>query len=606
MPIRILPPDVVAQIAAGEVIERPASVAKELIENSLDAGATRISVEIAGGGIRLLRVTDNGCGIPPEELDTAFERHATSKLTTAEGLEEVSTLGFRGEALPSIAAVAEVALVTRPADNTAGAYIHFRDGKLASRGSRGCPPGTTVTVRDLFKNVPARLKFLKSNTTEEGHVAHLVSNLALARPAVAFTLTVEGRLALQTPGSGELRDAAAAVYGHQVAASLLALDGARDGRSPQISVTGLVSPPSVVRASRAQASFFINGRWVQSRAIGFALEEAYHGLLMTGRHPIAAVMIAVPAQEVDVNVHPTKAQVRFRDEGAVAGAVNRAVQRALALQAPVPSLASTRTAPASFGGASTPEPIPARPLAVSPSIRPSLLPSQVASPARPAEPRPLALPLASDGSPAPSGPGDNGRLSSAGRELPALRVIGQVAETYIVAEGPEGVFLVDQHAAHERILYNEVLAQRRQGVVQSQALLASALVELSPLQARLAESQAENLARSGFLMEGFGAGSCLLRALPAALAKQEPAAALRDVLDYLGREETQASWEERISAAIACHGAVRAGRRLSQEEMRELIERLEAAPGARTCPHGRPTMLHIAASQLEREFGRRG
>ncbi|MBI3953064.1 MAG: DNA mismatch repair endonuclease MutL [Chloroflexi bacterium] len=598
MAIRVLPPDVVSQIAAGEVIERPASVAKELLENSLDAGATRITIEVAGGGVRLLRVSDNGGGIPPEELEAAFERHATSKISRPEDLQQVSTLGFRGEALPSIAAVAEVALATRPPDHAAGAYIHFRDGKLVSRGSRGCPPGTTVTVRELFKAVPARLKFLKSNATEEGHIAHLVSSLALARPDVAFTLTLEGRPALQSPGSGALRDAAAAVYGHQVAASLLPLGSAPEaGAGSRVRVKGLVSPPSVARASRAQVSLFVNGRWVQNRALVFALEEAYKGMLMTGRHPLAAVMIAVPTEDVDVNVHPTKAQVRFRSEAAVAGAVFREVQRALALQAPVPALARE---PAPVGAAA------GQAVIAAPYSAPRFQGAPLAGPPAPVAP---ALPPTSAG-PAPrngerpSGPGTEG--PAAGRELPALRVVGQVAETYIVAEGPDGVFLVDQHAAHERILYNQLLEERRGEKVQSQALLASVAVELTPQQARLAESQAENLARSGFLLEGFGPGSCLLRAVPAALRTREPSAALREVLDFMGREEALASWEERAAAAIACHGAVRAGQRLGLEEMRELLGRLEATPGARTCPHGRPTMLHIAASQLEREFGRRG
>ncbi len=589
MAIRILSPEVSAKIAAGEVIERPAAVAKELIENALDAGATRITVEAAGGGVRLLRVSDDGCGIPPEELETAFERHATSKLACLEDLERVSTLGFRGEALPSIAAVADVTLVTRPPDHTAGAYIHFLHGRLAGRGGRGCPPGTTVTVRDLFQSLPARLKFLKSSATEERQLAHLVSNLALARPAVAFTLVIEGRTALRSPGTGELRDAAAAVYGHQLASGLLPVgSGAPPGDGQQAQVRGLVSPPVVGHASRAQLSFFVNGRWVQSRALGFALEEAYRGMLMSGRHPLAIILLTVPAEEVDVNVHPTKAQVRFRDERAVAAAVHQEVKRALASLAPVPTLSREAAS------------------VEAPFIEASL--------ERPTITLPLPMPQDLPG----SGPRSGGQLPDAGAQrpaaspgapdgrLPALRVLGQVAETYIVAEGPDGMYLVDQHAAHERLLYNQLREERRGQSIQPQALLESVAVELSPRQARILEEQAQNLAQSGFLLEAFGPGSCLLRGVPAPLRARDPAQALREVLDFLDREEALASWEERLAAAIACHGAVRAGQRLSAEEMRDLLGRLEVASAARTCPHGRPTLVHIAASQLEREFGRRG
>ena len=575
MPIRILPPEVSAKIAAGEVIERPAAVAKELIENALDAGATRVTVEAAGGGVRLLRVSDDGRGIPPEELETAFERHATSKLACLEDLERVSTLGFRGEALPSIAAVADVTLVTRPPDHTAGAYIHFLHGRLAGRGSRGCPPGTTVTVRDLFQSLPARLKFLKSSATEERQIAHLVSNLALARPAVAFTLVMEGKTALRSPGTGELRDAAAAVYGHQVASGLLPVgSGATPGDGQQAQVRGLVSPPVVGHASRANLSFFVNGRWVQSRALGFALEEAYRGMLMTGRHPLAIIVLTVPTEDVDVNVHPTKAQVRFRDERAVAAAVHHEVKQTLASLAPVPTF--SREA-ASVQAASE------LPLTTPPG------------PPRNGGQRPHA-----------DAQGSAAATQAPAGGLPALRVLGQVAETYIVAEGPDGMYLVDQHAAHERLLYNELQAQRGGQGLQFQGLLEPVAVELSPRQAGILEEQGPNLAQGGFLLEAFGPGSCLLRGVPAPLRAKDPAAALREVLDFLDREEALAGWEERLAAAIACHGAVRAGQRLSADEMRDLLGRLELASAARTCPHGRPTLVHIAASQLEREFGRRG
>ena len=336
--IRILPPDVSVLIAAGEVVERPASVVKELMDNSLDAGASEVSIEVRQGGLSLIRVTDNGTGIPDDGLALAFHRYATSKLAEVQDLARITTLGFRGEALPSIAAVAEVEIVSRLADTVAATYLRLVDGQPAGQGTRGAPVGTTVTVFDLFAKQPARRKFMRTPTTENQHIASLVSQYALAYPEVRFSLRLDGRQALLTSGSGQLADAVASVYSADVAAAMLPMRWPADDERAAISVSGLTSPPHISRASRGYVSLFVNRRWVQNRRLTFAVEEAYSGLLPTGRHPIAIVDLRLPYEEVDVNVHPTKAEVRFRQEKEAFAAVQRAVRQALLEQAPVPSV----------------------------------------------------------------------------------------------------------------------------------------------------------------------------------------------------------------------------------------------------------------------------
>ncbi|MBI4497703.1 MAG: DNA mismatch repair endonuclease MutL, partial [Chloroflexi bacterium] len=423
MPIQPLPPDMVARIAAGEVIERPASVVKELLDNALDAGATQVTIEVAGGGVKLIRVVDNGCGIPADEVEAAFIRHATSKLTGADDLDRITTLGFRGEALPSIAAVADVTLVSRPAVQVSGVALHLRDGRRLERRIIGCPPGTTVTVRDLFAGVPARRKFLKAPTTETGHITALVAQYALAFPEVAFSVVVEGRRGLQTPGDGNLLGAVAEVYGVETARALLPVG---DSGAPAHRVAGYTSPPGVTRSGRGFLSFFINRRWVQSRALAVAVEQAYQGLLMTGRSPLAVLHLTLPYDEVDVNVHPAKREVRFEREREVFALVQRAVRSALVDAAPVPSFHPTAAMPQPAPGG-----LSSSVLSPQSSVL-GLLPSERVLPDRRQAPAGAAAPPA---------------LPTPGRALPILRVVGQVSATYIIAEGPDGMYLVDQHAA---------------------------------------------------------------------------------------------------------------------------------------------------------------
>ena len=565
--IRQLPEELASRIAAGEVVERPASVVKELVENALDAGAKRVEVTVAGGGLELIRVSDDGYGIDPEQLELAFYRHATSKLAGDSSLFAITTLGFRGEALPSIAAVAEVELVSRPHELDAGAAVHWRFGEFVRKGARSGRPGTSVAVRRLFARQQPRLKFLRSRAHEYQQIGAVIDHYALARPDVAFRLEVDGRNALSTDGAGDLRRVMAAVHGAEVARQLLEVAGESSG----VVVRGCIAPPSINRSTRGGLSLFVNGRWIQNRRLLFALDDAFQGLLPRGRHPIAAVFIDLPHEEVDVNAHPTKAEVRFRDEGVIFGALQRALRATLSEFAPAASMASPF--------ADTWEP----PLDGSaPSI--DLL----------SQP-PIQSELVTGGEPGAASP-----ISPARRRLPLLRVLGQMGGTYIVCEGPDGMYLLDQHAAHERVLFDDLV----DGAGNSQSLLEPVAVDLSPARnSALEESRAE-LDAAGFAVEPLDDGH-LLRALPAGLAaRSDPAGALAEFLDALVASEAAGERSWRIRATIACHSAVRAGMTMADKEMRMLIELLERSAEPLACPHGRPTLVHLPVDVLDRQFGR--
>jgi len=561
MPIRILAPDVVSKIAAGEVVERPASVVKELVENSLDAGASQVDIEAKGGGVSFIKVSDNGVGIPEDEAEIAFQRHATSKLTNFADLENTVSLGFRGEALPSIAQVARVELLTRSEGEVAGVYLGLREGEVIEHGKRACPRGTTVTVQGLFRNLPARLKFLKSSATENSHITDIVSQYSLAFPGVRFSITIDGRRILQTPGSGKARDVLAQVYGLEVAQAMLEVETSpKEGRlTPQVS--GYIGTPSHSRSNRSYLSFFINRRWIQSRLLTRALEKAYEGLLMTGRYPIAVLNLSLPPQWVDVNVHPTKREVKFDQESIIFSTVSGAVRRTLAGLMPIPEI--------------RPLPVQAPPL--------------VQVPTDIVEKQPEFTPLI------PEAPASG---------VPILRVLGQFGNTYIIAEGPDGLYLIDQHAAHERILFERILAQREQKEVDIQPLLEPMTVELSARQEELLRDQGEMLSQFGFTIEPFGDRTCLVRAVPVMLGGEGIVEAVKEVLGSLGKEDALVRKEEKVALSLACHSAIRAGKVMSQEEMRGLVQQLEKATLPRTCPHGRPTMIHLSAGRLEKEFGR--
>jgi DNA mismatch repair protein MutL len=576
MTIRVLPPDVAGKIAAGEVVERPASVVKELVENALDAGATDIHVEIRRGGKQLIRVRDNGQGIPAAEVEMAFAHHATSKLTSADDLFDVQTLGFRGEALPSIAAVAQVTLITCAAGEEAGSHIQVVGGQIVSRRPQGRPRGTTVVVENLFFNTPARRKFLRSTATEAAWIANLVSSYALAYPERRFTLINDGRRALQSPGTGDLHDALIAVYGMDVRRQMLPLPD--DDES--IRVTGYVGVPSLHRANRKYITCFVNGRWVRDAMLNAAVTQAYRGVVPTGRFPVAVVHVRLPTGDLDVNVHPAKTEVKFRDSNAVFRAVERKVRRVLVDEAPVAAAQRlTRRAEGSepipgFGGRSTAQGALA------------LEVQRTAGMARPGD----EVPLVDEHVP---------------RRLPVLRVLGQVHQTYIIAEGPDGLYLIDQHTAHERVLLERLRGQRARMAVPSQSLLEPVAVEFSPEQQAIVEEQRETLAALGFALEPFGGNTWLVRAIPEVLRRSDCAAALAEILDNAWRDRSELSWEERVLMYAACRGAVKAGDPLSMQEMRSLIRQLEETDMSRTCAHGRPTVIRLSQAQLEREFGRR-
>jgi DNA mismatch repair protein MutL len=586
MPIEMLPPAVAGKIAAGEVVERPASVVKELVENSIDAGATEIQVEIREGGRRLIRVADNGCGIPAEEVALAFARHATSKLTTVEDLDHIATLGFRGEALASIAAVSHVALLSRPREQTVGQSLRAHGGEIVRQEGRGCPAGTIVTVEHLFRNVPARLKFLRRPQTETGHIHTVVTHYALAYPEIRFNLTVDSRQGFQSTGRGSLHDVLIAVYGLEVAEQMLEV---REGREPssepdaprEPAVSGYVSTPALHRASRSYISFFVNHRWVQDRALTHAVAQAYHTMLPVGRHPVAVVLLDLDPGDVDVNVHPTKREVKFRDGRRVFSAVQRAVRCTVVEQAPVPAMThSPRTWP-------TPDwERRRRLLAAGEGER---TPSQLAME--------IYRPADLDQELQPVGP----------IRLPLLRVVGQVGQTYIVAEGPQAMYLIDQHAAHERVLYEQIMGERSGEAVASQTLLEPLMLDLDPLLAGELAERLELLNQIGFHVEPFGGTSYLLRAVPAILVVPDVRSAFVDILEMVrqGDDPLASRAEEQLIAAVCKRAAIKAGQTLSVEEMQQLVRGLELCESPRTCPHGRPTVLHFSVEQLEREFGRR-
>jgi DNA mismatch repair protein MutL len=552
-------------------------------------------VEIEEGGTKLIRVTDDGCGITPSDLELAFERHATSKLHRIEDLSHLRTLGFRGEALPSIAAASDVEIVTRSRDEPVGVHAVLVDARVVKRAARAAPPGTSFAARELFGRVPARRKFLSSPAQETRHVTVLVSHYALAYPGVAFHLQSNGRTVLQTPGDGNLRHAFSAIYGPDMANAMLDVDHSEDG----VQVRGLAGPPSTTRGNRTAISVFVNGRWVQSRSLVFAVVDAYQSQLQVGRHPVAAVDVRLPEEDVDVNVHPAKAEVRFRDERGVGRVVRHAIRAALesSLAASWDYAPPSDILPDLSRQHGEPDPI-ATPQPELPRDR--LTPPSALRPPQPVQER---LAMSYPAAPSPAG----GAQPPTQREvLPLLRVVGQMNATYVVAEGPNGMYLIDQHAAHERIRYDEIVARRESAEEPArQPLLEPVLLELDVQQAATLAEHEDRLAALGLQVESFGAREVLVRAIPAGFAATDIASAIRAFIDRLGSEQRVADPFARAAATVACHSSVRAGQSLALEEMRRLVEDLEKTANPRTCPHGRPTLIHVATDLIERQFGRR-
>ncbi len=653
MTIQILAPDIAAKIAAGEVVERPANVAKELLENSLDAGATEIRVEIREGGQRLLRVIDNGEGMTADEAPLALLRHATSKIHSAEELYQIRTFGFRGEALYSIAAVSQLTLTTRHKDEAFATQLRAEAGEVVSQQRAGSPVGTIINIEQLFYNVPARKKFLRKAPTEAGQITAVIQRYALAYPDRRFSLVNEGRLVFQSTGSGDVMDVLVKLYGLENARQMttvgMASGGwpvagtadtltqdvdfmpalATGGESP-LRVYGYTSLPTLTRANRGNIDIFVNRRYVEDRSITHAIVQAYHTLLPVGRYPLATIFVEIDPGQVDVNVHPQKVQVRFVDERAIFGAVQKAVRRAIVATAPIPDM-----------------PLPA--LATQPGFRHDADAStrgEWSAPARPpvtgwSEPRPQSAtteqtrldlytpppqsPGPSPASPQPGGappsapalsPAVNGtalprevEVTAQRKQLPPLRVVGQIGAMYIVAEGPEGMYLVDQHAAHERILYEKYLAQRYgtvDGAVPRQHLLEPLALHMGHELTGLVAEHLAQLNSVGFEIESFGGDTFLVRAMPSVLSGQDPLRTLEEIANAMAnrRNLVGEELEARMVKMICKRASIKAGQLLSDLEMQELIYQLEACQSPRTCPHGRPTMIQLSAGELEKAFGR--
>lgn len=596
MPIRVLSDQLASQIAAGEVVERPASVVKELVENAIDAGATTINVDVRGGGRQLIQVADDGEGIPGDEMEMAFMRHATSKLEAASDLQAIETLGFRGEALSAIAAVSQVTAVSRTKEDSAGLRLTLEGGQKSSLESVGAPSGTVIAVANLFYNVPARLKFLKTVTTEKRLIDEHVTRYALAFPDIRFRLTHDNRITFQSSGNGDKREVLSAIYGPETAKQLLEVSrpGTPGEAAKEISVSGFVAPPNLNWANRKHISLFANKRWIKDSRLTYAVIQAYHTLLPTGRYPMAIIFLELPTEKVDVNVHPAKTEVRFRGANAVFGAIQRAVRETLIADSPIPH--ATHFASFQHTGWAAPGGDQAftrrddhgdqTHLGLDWSVPETLEQAPASETAAP----------------------DEAELG--GDRLPIMRVVGQVGASYIITEGPDGLYLIDQHAAHERILYEKFMqaweeAGANQGMA-AQGLMSGSPVQLSPAQATLISDQLELLARLGLKLEPFGPNTFMIRSLPALLTGLDPEKALLDVVECLEEDEDplQNKIEAKIILRVCKSAAVKAGQTLNSKEMEAMIRQLEACRNPHTCPHGRPTLIHLSASQLAKEFGR--
>ncbi len=607
--IKILDSLTANQIAAGEVVEKPFSVVKELVENSIDARAERIVVNLEEGGLAAVSVSDDGYGMNREDLLLAFQRHATSKITHASDLSRIATLGFRGEALPSIASISRVIVTTRTRDVLKGNRAVVEGGKIVDVAPVGCPGGTTILVKDLFYNTPARRKAMKSPSTEGSLCGELVSRLALARPDLSFELKIKGRRVFYAPGSGHLLDSVTAVYGAQLAKQMLSVNFAEKG----LILTGLTGKPSLSRSTRSHITLIINDRYVRCPVIATAVEEAYHSLLPQGRRPVTVLALRVEPEFLDVNIHPAKLEVRLLEEEQIAALVTRALLETLRAKEIIPEARAAR--PALESGKQDEEQVeldlrPQQHAGV-PPFRDTVFRDKDKTEYETAGSG-LSLEPANKGTVehlpakdrARAGGEFAGRLN-AENELPVLKALAHLHPVYILASGQEGLYIVDQHAAHERILYEGYLAQREQK--ESQCLLLPVMLELDYRDAAVLADHVIWFTDAGFIIEHFGGHSFRLRGVPASFPAGEEKSIFLDLLDYFrerGQGLDRVEFHHRLAASMACRSAVKGGERLSIASMDALLESLAQTRNPYTCPHGRPTVIHMSYREMENRFKR--
>ncbi len=606
MPILQLPPAVVAQIAAGEVIERPSSVVKELVENSIDAGATRIDIDLEAAGTELIRVADDGCGIPAGELPLAFASHATSKLRSADDLFRITTMGFRGEALASIGGIASVVIQSRPPGQGTGAEVRSDAGDVSAVRPWGGPAGTRVEVRHLFRAVPVRKKFLKSLATELGHVAETVTRLALAHPKLHIVLRHNGKLVTEVPGSAGLPDRIGLFFGHDVRAALLELEPLPG----PFQLFGYVADPACDRGTAKLQYLFVNDRWVRDRSLSHALQEAYRNLLMVGRYAVGFLLLKVPPDQVDVNVHPTKAEVRFRDNSVLYSLVRSTVKARLLKANLVPQM----TPPPPVLPAPPLEPLPDEPPAWSlaapaATVRPPLFtPESLAASESPRRAAAEATPAPWDAPSAPAPPTPAAELP--GFTLPAALPVGsalQVHDAYLVLETPTGMLVIDQHALHERILFEQFRRRVRDGKLEVQRLLIPEPIDLSAAACAAVLDARDALLELGLDVSDFGGNTVLLSSYPTLLKRRPPHEIFQGVVDTLTNDDRPPSKDalfDHLLATMACKAAVKAGDKLSPEEIHYLLKLRDLAEDSSHCPHGRPTQLLFSRQELDRQFRR--
>ncbi|HUW99401.1 MAG TPA: DNA mismatch repair endonuclease MutL [Phycisphaerae bacterium] len=589
-PIRILSETLVNQIAAGEVVERPASVVKELLENAVDAQAARVTLELEEAGKKLIRTSDDGVGIPADEVALALAGHATSKIASADDLEGITTLGFRGEALASIASVADVRLMSRTRDALEATEVEASGGKLGPPHPAGGPCGTTVEVRNLFRYVPARRKFLKTDATEMGHISEQVARIALAYPRVHLSVTHNGRSVYELPPTDSVRERIAAFFGSDVAEGLLQIASEEPGGR----LWGLIGPPGLARATAATQYLFINGRYVRDRSLLHALREAYRGMLEGGRQPVAFLFLTVPPDRVDANVHPTKIEVRLRDAHLLYGQVLAAVRERLLGPGMTPSLVPpSLQSPAESPSDDRADRVRA---AVADFLR---------SPPAGAQPRLAFRPHAAGDIPRDAAcPGiAPARRDEAGPPSHAI----QLHNTYLVAETADGILIVDQHALHERVLFEQIMNRLEAGPLEGQRRLAPVTVDLTDTEMASAEAHRANLAHLGIEVEPLGPRTVGIHSFPTLLERADPEATLRDFLAWAVACEAPPGPRqvlEKLAHVAACRGAVKAGDPLRPEEIEALLAHRASADLAATCPHGRPTALVLSKTDLEKQFGR--